>query len=100
MLENMVFTALKHEELTYLLENKECDFYLDGELFQVSYDIEDEKTKKRELEGLKFFANKLGKKRGKLITYDRDEVIEYKGIEIEVVSLGKFLIESPDLLRF
>jgi len=93
ILENMVFTALNQEKLTYLLDGKECDFYLDGELYQVSYDIEDEETQKREFEGLKYFAEKLGKERGYLVTYDRDEVVEYKGLEIEVLSLDRFLLK-------
>jgi len=92
ILENMVFTALNQEKLTYLLDGKECDFYVDGELYQVSYDIEDELTRKREFEGLKYFAEKLGKERGYLVTYDRDEVVEYKGIEVEVLSLDRFLL--------
>jgi predicted AAA+ superfamily ATPase len=98
ILENMVFTALNQEKLTYLLDVKECDFYLDGKLYQVSYDIEDEQTKKREFEGLRYFAKKLEKERGYLVTYDRDEAVEYKGIEIEIVSLGEFLIERSDML--
>ena len=92
ILENMVFTALNKEKLTYLLDGKECDFYLDGKLYQVSYDIEDEQTQKREFEGLKYFADKLGKDRGYLVTYDRDEVVEYKGLEVEVLSLDRFLL--------
>ena len=92
ILENMVFTALNKEKLTYLLDGKECDFYFDGNLYQVSYDIEDEQTQKREFEGLKYFAEKLGKERGYLVTYDRDEVVEYKGIEVEVLSLDRFLL--------
>ena len=94
ILENMVFTALNQEKLTYLLDGKECDFYVDGELYQVSYDIEDEQTQKREFEGLKYFAEKLGKERGYLVTYDRDDVVEYKGIEVEVLSLDRFLLNS------
>jgi predicted AAA+ superfamily ATPase len=92
MLENMVFTALNHEKLTYLLDNKECDFYLNEKLYQVSYDIEDEATRKRELEGLRFFANKLGKDGGVLVTYDISESLEYKGVGVEVLSLDGFLI--------
>jgi hypothetical protein len=94
ILENMVFTALNQEKLTYLLDGKECDFYVGGELYQVSYDIEDEQTQKREFEGLKYFSEKLGKERGYLVTYDRDEVVEYKGLEVEVLSLDRFLLNS------
>ncbi|MBU1667787.1 ATP-binding protein [bacterium] len=92
MLENMVFTALNQEKLHYLLDGKECDFYLNGKLYQVSYDIEDEVTRKREFEGLKFFADKLGKDRGYLVTYDSSEVVEYKGVGVEVLSLDGFLV--------
>ncbi len=92
MLENMVFTALNHEKLTYLLDSKECDFYLNGTLYQVSYDIEDEATRKRELEGLRFFTNKLGKDSGVLVTYDASENLEYRGVGIEVLGLDEFLI--------
>lgn len=94
MSENMVFRALNEEGLTYLLDGKECDFYLDGKLFQVSYDIEDEKTRKREFEGLRFFADKLGIESGVLVTYDNSEILNYKGVDIEVVRLDEFLIEN------
>lgn len=93
MLENMVFTALNQDKLSYLLDGKECDFYLNGMMYQVSYDIEEDKTRKRELEGLKFFADKLGKKKGVLVTYDVNEVLEYKGVGVEVVGLDEFLIK-------
>ena len=92
ILENMVFTTLNHENLTYLLDSKECDFYLNGTLYQVSYNIEDEATKKRELEGLRFFADKLGKDSGVLITYDRSESLDYKGVRVEVLSFDVFLL--------
>ena len=97
MLENMVFTALNHEKLTYLLDTKECDFYLDGTLYQVSYNIEDEAIRKRELEGLKFFADKLGKDRGVLVTYDMSESLEYKGVRVEVLSLDEFLLLKENI---
>ncbi|CAA6802651.1 MAG: Unknown protein [uncultured Sulfurovum sp.] len=93
MLENMVFTALNEEKLSYLLDGKECDFYVDGIMYQVSYDIEEEKTRKRELEGFKFFADKLGKEHGVLVTYDVNEVLEYKGVGVDVIGLDGFLID-------
>jgi hypothetical protein len=96
ILENMVFTALNQEKLTYLLDGKECDFYLDEKIYQVSYDIEEDRTKKREFEGLKYFADKLEKNSACLVTYDRNERLDYKNITIEVVSLDKFLLESKE----
>ena len=96
ILENMVFTALNQENLTYLLHGKECDFYLDEKIYQVSYDIEDDRTKKREFEGLKYFANMLKKNSAYLVTYDRNERLEYKNITLEIVSLDKFLLESKE----
>ena len=80
------------------LDKKECDFYLDGELFQVSYDIEDEQTRKREFEGLRFFADKLGRDKGILISYNASETLEYKGIDIEVLRLDEFLMRRSGCL--
>ena len=97
ILENMVFTALNQEKLTYLLDGKECDFYLDEKIYQVSYDIEDDRTKKREFEGLKYFADKLEKNSAYLVTYDRNELLDYKNITIEVLSLDKFLLEAKEI---
>ena len=92
ILENMVFTVLNDEKLRYLLDGKECDFYLDEKLYQVSYDIEEDKTAKREFEGLRYFAEKLGLKKGYLISYDKNEVLSYEGIEIEVMAIDRFLL--------
>ncbi|MDX9756165.1 MAG: ATP-binding protein, partial [Sulfurimonas sp.] len=50
-LENLVFNELykKDEKVTYRKDNQEVDFYTQNRLYQVAYDISDEKTKKREL---------------------------------------------------
>jgi len=98
MLENMVFTALNQEGVSYLLEGKECDFYVDGRLIQVSFEVEEESTKKREFEGLRYFANRLHKERGVLVTYDTSEELEYQGIVIEVLEIEKFLISERSIL--
>lgn len=49
-LENAVFNALsmQQESVTYLKDTYEVDFYTAKVLYQVSYDISDEKTKKKE----------------------------------------------------
>lgn len=87
-LENGVFNVLaqKHESLTYLKDTYEIDFYVDKTLYQVSYDISDDKTKKRELNAFDAF-----KKEGdicKLITYESDESIG----EIEMISFERFAL--------
>lgn len=87
-LENGVFNVLwqKYESLTYLKDTNEIDFYVDKTLYQVSYDISDEKTKKRELNAFDAF-----KKEGdicKLITNESDEIIE----DIEVMSFERFAL--------
>jgi predicted AAA+ superfamily ATPase len=91
LLENLVFRVLYQEnrELTYLKETYEVDFYSQGNLYQVAYDISDAKTRKRELNAFNYF--KKGKdSRCILITNDRDEVTE----NIEILSLDRFLLEE------
>jgi uncharacterized protein len=87
-LENGVFNVLaqKYESLTYLKDTYEIDFYVDKTLYQVSYDIRDEKTKKRELNA--FDAFKKGGESCKLITYESDEIIG----EVEVMSFERFAL--------
>lgn len=89
-LENLVFNTLskKDENLSYLRDAKEVDFYSMGTLYQVSYDITDEKTKKRELSAFGHFKKQDDK--CKLITYDTDE----QNGEIEVDGAAKFLLEQ------
>lgn len=87
-LENAVFNTLsqKHELVTYLKETYEIDFYTDKTLYQVSYDIREEKTKKRELDAFDYF--KKSDELCKLITYENDEVIE----DVEVISFERFAL--------
>ena len=56
-LENMVFTIFnqQNKDITYIKDNYEIDFCIDNsKLYQVSYDISDEKTRQRELKAFKF----------------------------------------------
>lgn len=89
-LENVVFTILnkKCECLTYLKEIYEIDFFCDKTYYQVSYEIDDEKTRKRELHSFKHF-NKNNNK-NVLITYDTNEQLE----DTKIISLDKFIFES------
>jgi hypothetical protein len=93
MLENGVCNHWRDQEITYLLENKECDFYTGGKIYQVSYTISDEKTRNRELGGLEFFMNELNLPQGYLITYDTVKK-ENKTMHIEAVE--EFLLSGEN----
>jgi predicted AAA+ superfamily ATPase len=86
-LENLVFNILNSKALhvTYLKDIYEVDFYTKDTMYQVSYDISEEKTKNREVNAFKYFdnANK------KLITYDINDKID----EVEVVSIDEFILK-------
>jgi len=91
LLENLVFNSLyqKNRELTYLKETYEVDFYSEGDLYQVAYDISELKTRKGELNAFNYF------KRGinsccLLITNDVNEFTD----EVEILSLDKFLLKD------
>jgi len=89
-LENWVFTVLQQrsEEVTYVKAVKEVDFYSENVLYQVTYDMEDERTKKREIEAFYSFGN-LSEKYC-LITFDTKEEIE--GIDCKTID--EFVILS------
>lgn len=89
MLENAVCNYWNNKEITYLLENKECDFYVEGKLYQVSYSIEDEKTRKRELEALEYFMDEMHIDYGVLVTYDKNE-------EVTLNEKNKVITKSVD----
>jgi predicted AAA+ superfamily ATPase len=56
-LENAVFIKLnqERERLSYLKDIYEVDFYTGEVLYQVAYDISNEKTRKRELLSFEHF---------------------------------------------
>jgi len=90
-LENLVFNGLNQldsdSEITYLKETYEIDFFRKKNLYQVAYDISDEKTKKRELRSFEYFKNEKTE-RCQLITYDTNKMIG----DVEVIGVDKFLI--------
>jgi len=82
-LENWVFTVLhqRSEEVTYVKAVKEVDFYSQNLLYQVTYDMKDERTKKREVKAFYSFGNLS--KNYCLITFDTKEEIE--GIDCRTI---------------
>jgi len=93
ILENTVFNILasRYDDVTYLKDKYEIDFCIDNRhLYQVSYDISDDKTRQRELKAFKHF-NIDNKKTNTLVTYDTDEDND----NINIISLEKFIISPP-----
>lgn len=97
--ENMAFLHLRRmsDEVYYFKQKQEVDLYAKVEqeyLVNVSYQIEDEKTLKREVnalvEGMDYF--KLD--RASLITADREEKIEVEDRVIEVIPMWKWLLRG------
>jgi len=88
-LENKVFNVLyaNDNSVTYMREKYEVDFYSQATLYQVAYDIEDEKTRKRELGAFKHFRNKETQA-CKLVTFDINEVVD----DVEVLSFDEFVL--------
>lgn len=74
-LENIVFNILNqtYDEITYLKDNKEIDFKCEDNLYQVSFDMSDDKTRKRELDAFKFLDSE-GKYNHYIITYDENKI--------------------------
>ncbi len=86
-LENLVFNVLNNKcDLSYMKDLYEIDFFCNNTLYQVSYNIDDEKTKKREIRAFDQF-NKDGKFKNILITFDTNERLD----GIDAVSFDEFV---------
>jgi len=87
-LENEVFKMLNKtcDEVSYIKENYEIDFRCNDTLYQVSYKMEDEKTRLRELRSFESF-DEDNKYKHKVISYDES------GIEgnIEIIKYDDFV---------
>lgn len=90
-LENLVFNFLyeKDENLTYLKDKYEIDFFSNKSLYQVTFNIDDESTKKRELNAFGYFDS-LDASQKILITYDINEQYE----NVEVISCDNFILSK------
>ncbi len=61
---------------------------------QVTYEMENEKTRAREFKGLVNACKQYGLNRGLIITYGEEGRYEEDGIKIELVSLVSFLLDK------
>ncbi len=104
-LENLVFVELlrrgydPEKSLFYYRtrNDKEVDFVTRKgktvtSLIQVSYDISKTKTKERELDALVRASDELKCDNLVLLTWERDETLDYKGKNIQVYSANKWFI--------
>ena len=99
LLENLcaVHLYLKYkEELYFYHKNVEVDFFVadDGYAVQASYSINDEVTRRREVDGLRKLHALHPLKRMVIVTYDEEDTIRLdEGSAIEVIPAWKWLLE-------
>lgn len=102
-IENIVFLELKRklrgtDELFYYKTRtgKEVDFLLKTshglQLFQVSYNMEDEKTFQREKRAVIEAARELGQKKGTILNGNMKETVEEEGITLSIQPVYEFLL--------
>jgi len=99
LLENLVYTELRrryYENFYFYKKNYEVDFYVPKKqlLIQVSYTLQDDRTRTREVKSLKKIMEQLQIKVGLIITYDdKEETINYDDNEIKIIPLLKWIME-------
>lgn len=101
LLENIVALELfrrrgADRKMFYWQDGRECDFVVQREehveeLIQVTWDIEDEDTRKREIDGIKEAAKGTKCDKLTIVTRERKETIEEDGFNIEVVGIEEWL---------
>ena len=104
LLENAVFLHLRRQtsfqkKLNYFKGIRECDFVLSKnetveKLIQVSWDVTDNDTYKREMEGLIEASNKLNCTDLTLITKDQLNTVDYKGHTVNIVPAYRFFLNE------
>ncbi len=106
--ENAVFLELKRKlinnsEINYWKnkQGSEVDFVIreglkTNKIIQVCYDINNEKTKLREIKGIIACSKELKSKKGLIITKDLEEEKIVESIKIKFIPLWKWLLENKE----
>ena len=101
LLENLVFIELLRRGKTIYYHNKgqECDFILVEDktvttAIQVTYTIPNEKTRKREIDGLLDAMKTYKLQSGLIITDDTEEIIMENDKQILIIPAWKWLLEN------
>ena len=99
ILENAVFLELKRrkKEIFYYEEKKECDFIIKSgrniiQVIQVTDNLSNPSTRKREIEGVKDAMNQFNLDEGYIITFDAEETIIEDSKKIHVIPYWKWLL--------
>ena len=103
-LENAVFLELKRRgrELFYYRDtNSECDFIVQKgsqivQALQVTYDMSDEETAKREIKGLLTACKNLNLSHGYIITYESEDEILEDGVNIMLTPFYKWALRANE----
>ena len=84
------------EELYFYQQNIEVDFYIPTAKLavQVSYSLKEESTRKRETDALLKIAETQAVETLLVITYDEEETIQKNGMEIKVIPIWKWLLDT------
>lgn len=98
LLENLVaLEFLKNEKkIFYFKNNYECDFIVDDNNtflpVQVCYELNDSDTKERELRALYEACKEIDSKTGIIITFDTEETLVYREINVTIVPFYKYFL--------
>ena len=103
-LENIVLLQLNRtkqpsDKITYYQGDKECDFVLQRnenviQLIQVTWDMTDENTRTREVNGILEASQVTGCNKLFILTKEEENLIEIKGKQIHVLPVWKWLLSS------
>ncbi|MEA3522307.1 MAG: ATP-binding protein [Campylobacterota bacterium] len=99
-LENALFLELKrnYSEIFYFRDlSSECDFLVNEknsitQAIQVTYDMSDEDTKRREIKGLVGACKKFNLNTAIIVTFDTEDEIEQDDILIKLIPFYKWII--------
>lgn len=107
-LENIVLLQLNRtkqplDKITYYQGGKECDFVLQRnenviQLIQVTWEMTDENTRTREVNGILEASQATGCDKLLIITKEEESLIEIGNKQIHVIPAWKWLLESSKIL--
>ena len=102
LLENAVLLHLKRcnspsGKISYYMGQRECDFVVQcgdvvAELLQVTWNMEEAGTRKREIDGIAEASKVTGCKKLTIVTYDVEEDIEASGCRINMIPAWRWML--------